>query len=153
MDFADAAAGGISYIENLLNEMVKEEFISREEADAVDKAKLADFAVSTLGRRIAASPAVYREQPFNLVCDVDGSSALVQGIIDCFFEEDGELVLVDYKTTNVKNEAEFIRRKDEIASRYALQMGLYRRALEEATGKVVKEACLYLTNIGEVIDC
>ena len=153
MDFADAAAGGISYIENLLNEMVKEEFISREEADAVDKAKLADFAVSTLGRRIAASPAVYREQPFNMVCDVDGSLALVQGIIDCFFEEDGELVLVDYKTTNVKNEAEFIRRKDEIASRYALQMGLYRRALEEATGKVVKEACLYLTNIGEVIDC
>ena len=153
MDFAAAAAGGISYIENLLDEMVKEEFISREESDAVDKAKLADFAVSTLGRRIAASPAVYREQPFNMVCDVDGSLALVQGIIDCFFEEDGELVLVDYKTTNVKNESEFIRRKDEIASRYALQMGLYRRALEEATGKVVKEACLYLTNIGEVIDC
>ena len=153
MDFAAAAAGGISYIENLLDEMIMEEFISREEADAVDKAKLADFAVSTLGRRIAASPAVYREQPFNLVCDVDGSSALVQGIRDCFLEEDGELVLVDYKTTNVKNEAEFVRRKDEIASRYALQMGLYRRALEEATGKVVKEACLYLTNIGEVIDC
>ena len=151
MNFSDAAAGGVSYIAKLLDEMVKEEFISREESAAVDTAKLADFAVSSLGRRIAASTAVYREQPFNLICDVDGSSAMVQGIIDCFFEEDGGLVLVDYKTTNVKSEAEFIRRKDEIASRYALQMSLYRRALEEATGKSVKEACLYLTNIGEVI--
>lgn len=153
MDFAAAAAGGISYVENLLDEMVKDEFISSEEADAVDIMKLADFAVSSLGRRIALSPSVRREQPFNLVCDVDGSSALVQGIIDCFFEEDGELVLVDYKTTNVNSEAEFLRCKDEIASRYALQMGLYRRALEEATGKKVKEACLYLTNIGEIISC
>ena len=75
----------------------------------------------------------------------------MQGIIDCFFEEDGQLVLVDYKTTNIRSKEEFQRRKGEIAARYSLQMELYRRALEEATGKEVKEACLYLTNIGEIV--
>ena len=151
MDFAAAADGGISYVEKLLRDMAEDEFISSEEADAVDRVKLADFAASSLGRRIASSSSVYREQPFNLVCDVDGSSALVQGIIDCFFEEDGQLVLVDYKTTNIRSKEEFQRRKGEIAARYSLQMDLYRRALEEATGKKVKEACLYLTNIGEIV--
>ena len=63
------------------------------------------------------------------------------------------MVLVDYKTTNVRNEAEFLRRKDEIAGHYQVQMDIYRKALEEATGKHVKEACLYLTNIGEIINC
>ena len=151
LDFAEAAEGGVSYVEKLLEKMVEDEFIIRREADAVDAARLAEFAASPLGRRIAASPAVYREKPFNLVCDVNGSSALVQGIIDCFFEEGDALVLVDYKTTNVKSKEEFARRRDEIASRYSLQMSLYKRALEEATGKSVKETCLYLTNIGEVI--
>lgn len=141
------------YIEKLLAKMTEDEFITSEEASCVDVAKLADFAGSSLGKRIAASPHVCREKPFNLVYEVDGSQALVQGIIDCFFEESDGLVLVDYKTTNVRSEAEFLRRKDEIASRYALQMDIYRKALEEATGKHVKEACLYLTNIGEIINC
>ena len=158
MNFAAAAApvseaGGVSYIEKLLAKMTEDEFITSEEASCVDVAKLADFAGSSLGKRIAASPHVCREKPFNLVYEVDGSQALVQGIIDCFFEESDGLVLVDYKTTNVRSEAEFLRRKDEIASRYALQMDIYRKALEEATGKHVKEACLYLTNIGEIINC
>ena len=153
MDFAAASAEGISYVEKLLGEMAGDEFISPEEASVVDMKKLAEFASSPLGRRIASSPALYREQPFNMICDVDGSAAMVQGIIDCFFEEEGKLVLVDYKTTNVRTAEEFHRRKGEIASKYSLQIELYRRALEESTGKEVKEACLYLTNIGEVINC
>ena len=119
----------------------------------MDAEKLAEFARSELGRRIVASPYVCREKPFNMIYNVKGSETLVQGIIDCFFEEDGKLVLVDYKTTNIKSKEEFQRRKDEIAQRYALQMEIYRQVLTEATGKEVKETCLYLTNIGEVINC
>ena len=153
MNFKEAAEEGTAYILRLLDEMAAEEFISREEAEAVDAEKLAEFARSELGRRIAASPYVCREKPFNMIYNVKGSETLVQGIIDCFFEEDGKLVLVDYKTTNIKSKEEFQRRKDEIAQRYALQMEIYRQVLTEATGKEVKETCLYLTNIGEVINC
>ncbi len=81
-----------------------------------------------------------------------GAQSIVQGIIDCFFEEEGGLVLVDYKTTNVRTKGELAGRCESIRKRYAAQINLYRRALEEATGKRVKEAYLYLINIGEIIE-
>ena len=93
-----------------------------------------------------------RERPFNLVLEQAGAQSIVQGIIDCFFEEEGELVLVDYKTTGVGSEGEFAARRESIRTRYAMQIDLYRRALEAATGKHVKEAYLYLTNLGETIE-
>ena len=151
MDFAQAAAGGELYMAGLIADMVSAEFITAEEAAAVDTEKLTAFACSELGCRIAASPVVCREKPFNTIWNIGGSDTMVQGIIDCFFEEDGQLVLVDYKTTNVRTMDEFEYRKNEIAQRYALQMKIYRHALETATGKKVKETNLYLTNIGQVI--
>ena len=151
MDFVQAAAGGELYMNSLIDALVSGEFLTAEEAAAVDTAKLVDFARSSLGARIAASPAVYREKPFNLVYNIDGIDTMVQGIIDCFFEEDGQLVLVDYKTTNIRTQEELDRRKAEITGRYALQMEIYRKALESITGKKVKESNLYLTNMGATI--
>ncbi len=151
MDFACAVSEGADYIAELLRKIVAEEFITDEEAKVVNVERLADFAASPLGKRIGASPAVYREKPFNLIREIDGSSTMVQGIIDCFFEEDGMWVLVDYKTTAIKSKEEFNRRKGQIAHRYKMQLEIYREALEESTGKKVKEANLYLTNIGETI--
>ena len=144
MDFAQAAAEGELYMSSLMDSLVSGEFLTAEEAAAVDTARLTDFARSPLGTRIAASPAVYREKPFNLIFNIDGTDTMVQGIIDCFFEEDGQLVLVDYKTTHTRDEA-------QLKERYALQMDIYRRALETITGKKVKEANLYLTDTGEAI--
>ena len=69
--------------------------------------------------------------------ETDSSAmVLIQGIIDAFFEEDGQLVLVDYKTDAVKA-------KEELIGRYKAQMDLYQEALERATGKRVKEKILY----------
>ena len=136
---------------SLMETLVNGEFLTAEEAAAVDTAKLADFACSSLGVRIAASPAVYREKPFNMIYNIDGIDTMVQGIIDCFFEEDGQLVLVDYKTTGIRTEADLERRKAEITGRYALQMEIYRKALETITGKKVRESNLYLTNMGVTI--
>ena len=136
----------------LMEGLVSGEFLTAEEAAAVDTEKLVDFARSPLGRRIAASPAVYREKPFNLIYNVDGTDTMVQGIIDCFFEEDDQLILVDYKTTNIRKTDKMERYEAEIAAKYALQMKIYRQALEVTTGKKVKETNLYLTNIGKVIE-
>ena len=65
---------------------------------------------------------------------------MVQGIIDAFFEEDGEIVLVDYKTDRVP-EAEDPHKM--FANRYGKQMELYARALEQLAGKKVKEKIIY----------
>ena len=142
---------GTAYVRNLLARMVTEEFLTAEEAAVVDAEKIAAFANSPLGRRIAASPQLRREQPFNILLEVNGSMAAVQGIIDCCFEEDGAWVLLDYKTTRVESAAELARRAPQLRKTYAGQMVIYRRALEAATGMPVRETYLYLTNLGETI--
>lgn len=70
---------------------------------------------------------------------VQGESILVQGIIDCYFEEEGQLVLVDYKTdfTGFKT-------KEAVAESYRVQLQLYKDALEALLDKKVKEAHVYL---------
>ncbi len=150
LDF-HAAQGRAAYVRELLAQMTAEEFLTAEEAAVVDAEKIAAFADSPLGRRIAASPNVRREQPFNLMLEVDGSMAAVQGIIDCFFEEEGQLVLIDYKTTHIESAAELARRAPQLRRTYAAQMEIYRRALEAATGMPVRETYLYLTNLGETL--
>ena len=181
------------YVATLIESMVRDEFLSKEEAETVNPKMIGHFIVSPLGLRMAAAakaaaaraaapqsirsqsaevpPAaskstaaakeksgssdflgLQRERPFNLVLEQAGAQSIVQGIIDCFFEEGGELVLVDYKTTGVGSEGEFAARRESIRTRYAMQIDLYRRALEAATGKHVKEAYLYLTNLGETIE-
>ena len=142
---------GTAYVRNLLARMVTEEFLTAEEAAVVDAEKIAAFANSPLGRRIAASPQLRREQPFNILLEVNGSMAAVQGIIDCCFEEDGAWVLLDYKTTRVESAAELARRAPQLRKTYAAQMVIYRRALEAATGMPVRETYLYLTNLGETL--
>ena len=87
---------------------------------------------------------LWAEQPFVLGIDADelykGESleetVLVQGIIDVWFEEDGELVVLDYKTDRVFKE-EILREK------YHTQLDYYARALEQLTGKCVKEKIIY----------
>lgn len=187
------ADGVCKYVAALMDSMVRDEFLTKEEAEAVNPKLIERFIVSPLGLRMAAAAkaaaaraeapqnrqpqsaevplaaskstaaaeaksgssdflGLQRERPFNLVLEQAGAQSIVQGIIDCFFEEEGELVLVDYKTTGVGSEGEFAARRESIRTRYAMQIDLYRRALEAATGKHVKEAYLYLTNLGETIE-
>ena len=61
---------------------------------------------------------------------------LIQGIADCVFEENGELVLVDYKTDRVSSE-------EELLDLYKNQIAFYRKAVEKTLKKPVKEAVLY----------
>ena len=98
-------------------------------------------------RRAAEAGRLFREQPFILgvpLGEVDPAhqesreTVLVQGIIDLYFEEDGKLILVDYKTDRVADPV-------ELAKRYRVQLLYYRRALEQSTGKPVSETYLYST--------
>ena len=95
---------------------------------------------------------LFREQPFILgvpLSEIDpaheGSREriLIQGIIDLCFEEEGRLILVDYKTDRASGAEELIRR-------YRTQLHYYRRALEQATGKRVAETYIYSTFLNEL---
>ena len=63
---------------------------------------------------------------------------LIQGVVDAYFEEADGLILVDYKTDRVEKGAE-----EELLQKYAPQLNYYTEALEQLTGRKVKEKILY----------
>ena len=69
-------------------------------------------------------------------------TVLVQGIIDAWFQEGDEIVLVDYKTDRVKEAG-------ELKKRYEKQLAYYQQALERTTGKKVKEKIIYSLALDE----
>ncbi len=142
-------------IKEQVQEMVAREQMTEEDARAVDIQGIYRFFTSPIGRRIVQAPRVYREVPFNLVkkaCDVIPGlkdcqeDLLIQGVIDCFFEEGSDLVLVDYKTDYVTEAG-----RDEVIERYRLQIELYGEALERILNRRVKEKVLYLFHLNEGI--
>lgn len=66
----------------------------------------------------------------------EDETMLVQGIIDVCFEEDGELVVLDYKTDKIWSE-------QKLLDKYQSQLEYYARALEQITGKKVREKIIY----------
>ena len=74
----------------------------------------------------------------------ENETILIQGIIDAFFEEDGDIVLMDYKTDRVDKITDLIKR-------YKVQTEYYKEALSRITGKDVKEIFLYSFSFSESI--
>jgi ATP-dependent helicase/nuclease subunit A len=104
---------------------------------------------SEVVKRAIASKKYHRE----VFVSVPYEEVLVEGFIDLLFEEDGSLVVVDYKTDVLDSEEEEMKRRD----RYQLQAGTYAFVIEKATSKPVKEVALLflrsskempITNIG-----
>ena len=142
-------------VKTLIYGMTQKGIITAEEAESVNIKALMKFFETDIYGRIRKSAKVYREEPFVMTLksgEVFGErykgtneDILLHGIIDCYFEEDDGLVLLDYKT-------DFNTDEKNIKSRYKIQMYMYKRALEKATGKKVKESYIYLFKTGEFTD-
>ncbi len=151
-------------VEDTLRWLAEKQFLTEEETAVIDVGIIMKLVDSELGQRMAAAEAeglLRREQPFNLKMnlDPDGSGipteVIVQGVIDSYFAEEDGLVLVDYKTSRIRPGAEGValeKEKQRIAAQYQTQIDIYRRALEVTTGRPVKEAYIYLTDCGEVVE-
>ncbi|WP_035289648.1 helicase-exonuclease AddAB subunit AddA [Clostridium sp. KNHs214] len=136
-------------IEEQINTMIEKEFITEEEGKSVNINKIIEFFKSSIGKRMLNAEKVYREVPFHM--DIksteiykelpkdlyEGEKIMLQGIIDCYFEENGNIILLDYKTDYVEN-------VEDIKERYKVQIEYYSKALESVTGRRVSEKYLYL---------
>lgn len=128
--------------------------LSFEERDSLNIRQLKGFFESELYARMKKSGNIRREQKFLIKkCDAAldderlmeyNSSSMLQGIADCMFEEDGEIVLVDYKTDRINN-------AEVLVDRYDLQIKLYGAALGKIFGKRVREAYLYSFSLGKAV--
>ncbi len=137
--------------------MVRSRKLKPQEARAVKIRNLLKLGDSSIGRRMQAAAsrgALKREQTF--VMGVPAwevrphwpreERILVQGIIDAYFEEEGGYVIVDYKTDRVPS-----GRGGELAEKYSRQLQLYGKALEQISGKSVKEMVIYSLWLGKEI--
>lgn len=122
-----------------INRMLETGKINELQVKSVNPWDIYTFVQSDTGKRAASavrSGKARREQPFVF----EYESQLIQGIIDLYFEEDGELVIVDYKTDRVNKSA---AGEQNLVKRYAVQLDYYAKALAQLTGKRVKEKIIY----------
>lgn len=138
-------------IKSQIEKMVAKELITCEQGECIDINKVIKFFSSGIGIRMLKSQRVYKEVPFHMELNAkevyknlpkekyDKEKVILQGIIDCYFEEDDGIVLIDYKTDYFKNNEE-----EKIKDRYKVQLEYYKRAIEKISGKKVKEKYLYL---------
>ena len=122
--------------------MLADGVITRAEYDAVPAHMLVSFFAQPLSVRMLASPCVRREWAFTWKRQTpQGQPQLLQGIVDCCFEENGGWILVDYKTDSAKDAPAAIQK-------HRPQLDLYAQALETITGLPVRERILYLVRAG-----
>ena len=146
----------VSTIEEIkvqLKEFVDRELLSKEEYKVINPYKVKKFFISKLGERMLSAynrgDIVYRELPFyteidvhridpDLPKEVEGDKVRLQGVIDSFFYEDNEVILLDYKTDYVEQGNE-----EELINKYRMQIQYYKEALEKITKAKIKECYLY----------
>ncbi len=138
-----------------LDQMVSTAMVMEEDMKLLNRYNIYRFTQSKIAhrmRRAKQEGLLYKEKQFvigipanEIYKDVDSEELiLVQGIIDLFFEEDGQIVLLDYKSDFLNDPLIFV-------SRYGTQLRYYRRALEQITGKKVKEMIIYSLHLGQEI--
>jgi ATP-dependent helicase/nuclease subunit A len=135
-------------VEAQLAEMVQREILSTQQAESIRVNEIVRFLQSPLGERMLQSKELQRELSFTMSLPtrelygeaggIAGETIILQGTIDCLFEEDGAFVLLDYKTDAVKAGEEEI-----LKERYKIQLDLYARAVETIFGRPVKEKLIY----------
>ncbi len=143
-------------VERYLSRMVEEKRFTEENYQLVDSNVIWTFLQSEFGQRMRRAQAegrLHKEQQFLMgmparkleAADSD-ELVVIQGIIDAFFEEDGGLVLMDYKTDK-------INRAETLVEHYKKQLDYYERALEQMTGKTVREKVIYSLTLQQAISC
>ena len=135
-----------------LDGLVTKGTFTEEERNLLSDTSLYKFFSSDLGKRLINAKRIERELPFSMLFEgkrvydtlEDGENLFLQGIIDTAFEEDGEWILVDYKTDRVKSGGDLIKR-------YKIQMNLYKEALQRLTGMPVKASYIYSFRLHDAI--
>lgn len=147
LDFTRAES--LEAVEEQLRELEQKGRLTREEAAAIDCRRILCFSKGALGQRMARAQqagVLFREQHFIYAIPAarvypeaeEGRKLLIQGVVDAYFEEADGLILVDYKTDYVEKGGEAA-----LYRKYAAQLNYYTEALEQLTGRKVKEKILY----------
>ncbi|MFB5677259.1 helicase-exonuclease AddAB subunit AddA [Paenibacillus terreus] len=161
-------------IEQTKEHLVQSEIIAPQHADMIDTGEIERFFATGLGQRLLRSASVQRELPFSYglpasqlasrkaldihrpgisldndtnPAGLEGDTVLVKGIVDCLFEDEQGLVLLDYKTDRISE----YRNTVALAEMYRFQLELYARVMEDILGRKIGEKWLYFFDSGECV--
>jgi ATP-dependent helicase/nuclease subunit A len=140
-----------------LERLLEEGILSKEDREIIREDQIYQFTKSELADRMRKAKSLgklYMEKQFvlgltarEIYIEINSDEiVLIQGIIDVYFEEDYEIVLMDYKTDYVGKGKE-----DELIQKYKVQLEYYQRAIEQITGKKVKEKLIYSFSLGKTL--
>lgn len=145
----------IQSIQQLMVELIQRELLTDEQKEAVNPDTIVDFFDSDIGQRMQKAQSIRREVPFTMSLPAKEAYSdwatgeeeiLIQGVIDCIFEDEQGLVLLDYKTDTITGR--FASGYEEgakeiLADRYRMQLQLYTRAVEGILNKKVTSRYLF----------
>ena len=164
----------LSSIQAMVQGFAEAGMLTKEERECIRDRDFLIFAESDLGKRMKAAferGELHREAQFVLglyeseieefkrVAEIMGKEqrmeipqsvepagdiVLIQGIIDAYFIEGNEIIIADYKT-------DFVREPSLLINHYYVQLELYKRAVEQITGKSVTEKILYSVTLGKEV--
>lgn len=143
-------------ITELIEGLKDKEIITEIEAQNIDKEKLLKYTNSQLWTELKQAKEIHKEHPFyinikasriyNQINKEDDENILVQGVIDLFFiDKDDNLILVDYKT-------DYVQHENELIEKYKGQLDLYKEALEQSLDKKVDRMCIYSVYLNKLIE-
>ena len=146
-------AGTEEQVKAEIARLVAGAYITPEQGEAVDPAKIAAFFRSPLGRQLLAAPRLEREYKFSILVPAGDyypglgaeEEVLLQGVVDCWFQEaDGTVTVIDFKTDWVNRDSLHTR-----AEQYRPQLEAYTRALSAAIGQPVTRRVVWFFSAGE----
>lgn len=142
-------------LERLIQDLIVQGKLTELEADALRRQELLQFFSSDMAQRIRQADNIHKEQPFSMLMQpheialctepmVPAEWVQINGIIDCYFQEQNDIVLVDYKSDRIYQE-------NTLIEKYKLQIQMYREALRRGTGMPVSQCYLYSFAMGRAI--
>ena len=132
-------------IDEYIKEMLDKKILIESDLEQIDSFKIYNFINSKIGIELRNSKGIYKEKDF-ILYEKSISNSIIQGIIDLYYINDnGNVVLVDFKTDNISSEAMFIKI-------YKKQLEVYKCAIEKLTKLNVEHTYIYSFNLDKEIE-
>ena len=136
-----------------LQRLQVQKFLTPRQAEAVDVQKILRLFSSPLGKTLLSAKTLRREFKFSILTDAEayspeaaGEQVMLQGVVDCFWQEPDGIVILDFKTDYIDGDLQ------QKAERYAPQLHAYAAALSRIFQTPVKKTILYFFSANQPIE-
>ncbi|EFM12755.1 recombination helicase AddA [Paenibacillus curdlanolyticus YK9] len=144
-------------LQQTLDGLIARHIMTAKQASVIDLPAISSFFESAIGRRLLSARWMKRELPFSCALPAsriyeqqadltDDEPILIQGVVDCLFEDEEGIVLLDYKTDQV-----YGGQWEEAAERHRFQLDVYAEALELSIGRPIEECHVHFLSGGTTV--